>query len=108
MDQKRVSSPSLAIILLVCSAVWFVGACIWYGRSASKDGWSSTPLVWTFILAVTPLLCVVDAVALLMVRRRSGFKWLDWCAFVAGSLPVTAGSWLAFMVLRSMRDMGIL
>ena len=106
-NHKQVSTASLSVALLLCSAVWFVGACAWYATSASKDGWSATPLFWMLILTVTPVLCFVFGVALVIARRQSRFSWFDWCALCAAVLAVGLGGFLAFMVLSSMRGMGI-
>jgi hypothetical protein len=108
LDRSRVSSSALSVALLVCSAVWFIGACAWYANSDSKDGWSSTPLLWILILTVTPLLCLIGTAALVIARRQARFTWFEWCAFFAGGVAVIVGGWLMLMVLSSMRAMGIL
>ena len=105
---NRVSPSALPIALLVCSAIWFVGACAWYAASASKDAWSATPLFWMLMLTITPISCVIGGVTLIIVRRHSRLTWIDWCALGAASVAVVLGGFLALMVLGSMRGMGIL
>ncbi len=105
---KNRSAHSLG--LLGCVALWFAAICVWYENSASKDGWSQTPLFWMLVLVVAPLSCIAAAVVLLRARRLAAqrLSWLDWCALVAGVLAVSIGGLLVVMVVSSMRGMGIL
>ena len=104
---NRISTFALSIALLVCSAAWFAGALAWYATSASKDGWSETPLIWMLILTATPVLCIIGSVVLVIARRQSRFTWFDWCALGSASVAVVFGGWLVLIVLGSMSGMGI-
>jgi hypothetical protein len=97
----------IASVLLACSILWFVGAAVWYATSASKDGWSATPLPWMLILTFTPALCVIYSVILVIARRGSRFTAFDYCALSAAFVAIVFGSLLVFMVLSSMHGMGI-
>src|ERR1041384_666159 len=103
----RVSPSALSVALLVCATLWLSGAVGWYVMSDSKDGWSTTPLLWMLILTVTPVLCITCAIALVIARRDSRFTVLDWCALSAASVAVLLGGLLILMVLSSMSAMGI-
>ncbi len=107
ITNNRTPRSALSIGLLVCSAVWFVGVGAWYATSASKDGWSETPLFWMLILTVTPVMCIIGGVALVIARRQSRFTWFDWCALGAASIAVVLGCLLVTMVMGSMHAMGI-
>jgi hypothetical protein len=97
----------IAGVLLACAVLWFVGAAAWYATSASKDGWSATPLPWMLVLTFTPALCVIYSIMLVVARRQSRFTVFDYCALSAALVAIVLGSLLVFMVLSSMRGMGI-
>jgi hypothetical protein len=88
--------------------VWFIGALFWFANSNSKDGWSTTPLVWMLVLTLSPVFCLVSGIALLGAARRPRLTWLHWCALIAGAVAVTIGGWLIIAVIGSLRGMGIL
>jgi len=107
LGRSRVSPLMLSVALLVCSAVWLIGTSVWYAQSNSKDGWSTTPLFWMLILTVTPMLCLIGGVVLVIARWRSRFTRFDWYALAVAFVVVILGGLLALMVLSSMRAMGI-
>src|SRR4051794_6974807 len=74
-DHSRASSSRLSLPLLVCSAFCVAGLCAWYANSRSKDGWSTTPLFWMFVLAVAPVLCFAGG--LILAREASRLCWFD-------------------------------
>jgi hypothetical protein len=107
---RRVSSSAVSIALLICSAVWWVGACTYFATSASKNDWSATPLSWMLIVMVTPAMCFAHGMILADARKHSRFSRLEWCALATAFLPVTLGTLLAVWavkVLFSMSGVGI-
>jgi hypothetical protein len=108
VERKPVSGTSIG--LLACAAAWFAGMGAWNANSHSKDGWSQTPLFRMLILAATPVLCAIIGFALVYSRHRLAERltWIDWCALLVGSVAVVFGGLLLFVVLGSMRGMGIL
>ena len=96
----QISPLALSVALLICSAVWLVGACACYATSASKDDWSATPLFWMLTLMVTASICFGIGVDLVNTRQQSRLSWFDWCALVAAFFPVTLGSLLAVWAVK--------
>lgn len=97
-----------SVTLFGSALIWFVGACVWFANSNSKDGWSTTPLLWMLVLTVTPVLCILSGVAVIVTCSRSRFMWFHRIALLAGAVAVTVGGWLIIGVLGSLRGMGIL
>jgi hypothetical protein len=104
---KQFAASRASLTLLSSSVIWFVGALALIAHSDSKDGWSTTPLPWMVVLAVTPVLCFVSGVAFLWSQHRSRLTWLHWIALVAGAITIVAGGLLMIAVLGSLRGMGI-
>ena len=106
----RVSPKASAVGLLVCAVATFAGMLAWYVNSHTKDGWSSTPLLWMLVLLVCPILCAALGVALVLARERTGSRLspIDWCALIAGAIAVLLGGWLLIGILGPMRGSGIL
>jgi hypothetical protein len=103
LSQRPVSLSALSFVMLICSAAWFIGVYEWYVTSGSTDDtWSSIPLFWMLILTVTPVLCVIVSVALMIARKRSQFSWLERCALCAAFIPVVFIVLLACVVLPRM------
>jgi len=89
----------LSVALLICAAVWFVGACVWY---PSKGDWSAIPLVWMLILMVAPALCFSMVYVVVDTRKRLQLSRLDRCALAVAFFPVALGSLLAVWVVKSL------
>ena len=98
--RNRVSASALSVVLLICSAVWFVGACVCYATSASKDDWSATPLFWMLIVMVAPAICFSICIELVNTRQQSRLSRFDWYALVAAFFPVILGSLLAVWAVK--------
>jgi hypothetical protein len=98
--RDRVSLSAVSIALLICSAVWFVGACVYYAASAFKNDWSATPLFWMLILMVAPVICFSSGMILVNARKHSRFSQLEWCALVAAFFPITLGTLLALWAVK--------
>jgi hypothetical protein len=96
----RVSPLALSVALLICSGVWLVSACACYATSASKDGWTGTPLFWMLTLMVTPSICFTIGVMLVDSRQQLRLSWFDWCSLLAAFFPITLGSLLAVWVVK--------
>ena len=95
-------------MLLVFAVLWTIGILVMFScGSASIDGWSSTPLFWLLVLAMTPVACIIADAALLVERRKLRFSWFDWLAFVSASVAVVLGGLLIFIIVGSMHGMGI-
>jgi hypothetical protein len=98
--RSRVSSPSLSISLLICSAIWLVGAFEWYWTSATKHDWTGVPLFWMLIIMVTPAACFSFSTVLVNARKSSRISRLDRCALVTAVFPVTLGSFLSMWAVK--------
>src|ERR1035441_674382 len=110
LRRLHTSPAAFCIGLLVSSAATFAGMLAWYLNSHTKDGWSSTPLLWMLVLLVCPVLCAILGVALVLARERAGSRLTptDWCALLAGAVAVLLGGWLLIGVISSMRGSGII
>jgi hypothetical protein len=100
--QHQISPSVLSVATSLCSAAWFAAIYAWsVTGSHSKDGWNGTPLFWLFLLCLSPLVCALTGFALLRERRRLGSRptKLEWCALLAGAVPVAVTCWVLLMVL---------
>ena len=98
--RSRVSSPALSIAILVCSAIWLVGACEWYRTGGSKHDWTSAPLIWMLIIMVAPAVCFSFSTVLANTCKSSRISRLDRCALVVAVFPLTFGSLLAMWAVK--------
>lgn len=98
INQSRVSPAALSVVLAVCSVIWLTGLCVWYLNSNSKDGWSTTPLFWMFILGVVPVVCLIGGIALFrQPSRLSGFQRL---ALVLAFIVAVPGGFFTLVVVN--------
>lgn len=103
--RKRVSTAAVSIVLIICSALWHVSACIYYSTSGLRSDWSATPLVWMLTLMITPALCFGGAMILVDARKHSRFTLIEWWAMMAVFLPVTAGTLLSVWAVKGLLQM---
>jgi hypothetical protein len=102
LHQIHVSPSALSVVTAVCSGAWFLAVNVWsVTGSHSKDGWNETPLLWLLLLCLAPLVCAVTGGLLLYERRRLGGSptVLEWCALVAGAIPVVIAALFLLMNL---------
>ena len=102
----RVSSSANSIVLLVCSAVWCVGAWMYCSTVALGNDWFATPDLWMMIVMLMPSICFSSILILVDARRHSRFSRLEWWALVAAFVPLTAGTMLAFQAVKVLLSAG--
>jgi hypothetical protein len=103
--RSRVSPSAVSIALLLCSAVWLVGACAYFATSAFKNHGLATPLSCMLIVMVTPAICFASGMILVDARKHSQFSRLEWCALGAAFFPVTFGTLLAVWAVKVLFSM---
>ena len=64
------SRSCIGLLLFGCQC-WHAA---WYVNSHTKDGWSSTPLLWMLVLLLCPILCAIMGIALVLARERMGSR----------------------------------
>ena len=95
LGNPRLALSTVSIASIVCSAIWYLSACVYYQINALRSDWSATPLVWILAVILTPALCFAGGVIVVDARRRQQLSLLDWWALAAAFLPVTFGTLLA-------------
>ena len=86
--------PKLSVGLLVCSAIWFLGAIAllfwnWYSPSI------------LLIIDVNPILCLIGLIALVYAQRNLEVTRLDKCAFFAAIAAICGGILFAFLLVAA-------
>ena len=98
--RRRVSPSAISIALIICSAIWLVGACEWSVTSASKHDWTVAPLFCMLVIMVTPAVCFSFSAVLLNAQQHSRISRLDRSALVTAVFPATLGNLLAVWAVK--------
>ena len=110
LQRNQISPTVFSFALLAYTAACLIGAWVFYVHSNSKDGWSTTPVIWMIVLLASPVLCSIIGFGLVYSRHRlsNRLTWIDWCALIAGGVVAGFGGWLLFGVLSSLRASGVI
>ena len=98
---SRISPSALSVALVVCSFVWLFGVWRCHATAGSQKDWRGAPILWLLILMLTPAICFALAVVLANARQPARFSRWDTCALLAALFPVTLGSWLAILAVKT-------
>lgn len=99
-----VSSRTTAAFTILCSFLWLVAACEYFGTSGSNADWSGTPILWVMLVVICPAVCFCGGMILVdgSLRKARGLSLLDHWALVAALMPVTLGSLLSAWAVRGL------